>query len=60
MDQKRWFQSKIFWTGMVALVTSVGAVVMGEVSFGDAIVPMITSAATVIFRLFFSNTNLTT
>jgi len=56
MDSK-WYKSKIFWAMITAIVATAGSVVMGEVSLGAAIVPLISQIAAAIFRLFFNHDN---
>ena len=56
MDAK-WYKSKIFWAMITAIVATAGSVVMGEVSLGAAIVPLISTVAAAIFRPFFNHEN---
>jgi hypothetical protein len=59
MEEKRWFQSKIFWTSIIALITGISGVLTGEVTVTDVLVTCV-GAVMAIFRLFFTKTNLTT
>ena len=59
MDEKKWYASKIFWTGIVTIVTGLGAYFTGEQSLTEMLMAAFGALIT-IFRLFFTKTNLTT
>ena len=55
----KWWKSKIFWGSIVVVVTSIGALMTGEATLGEALTAAV-GALIAIFRLFFTDTNLTT
>jgi hypothetical protein len=57
---KKWWKSKIFWTMIAAIVATAGGIITGEVEASVGIPALVTEVVTAIFRLFFTNTNLTT
>ena len=56
---KKWWKSKIFWGSIVVVVTSIGALMTGEATLGEVLTATV-GALIAIFRLFFTDTNLTT
>jgi len=56
--EKKWYQSKIFWASVVAVLTAVGGVVTNELTIAAAVEVGI-GALIAIFRLFFSGATLT-
>ena len=57
--EKKWWKSKIFWGSIVVVVTSIGALMTGEATLGEVLTATV-GALIAIFRLFFTDTNLTT
>jgi hypothetical protein len=59
MNDKKWFQSKIFWSSIITIITGVSGMLTGETTWEEVVVTLI-GALIAIFRLFFTNKNLTT
>lgn len=57
MNEKKWYQSKIFWTSIITLITGLSGVLTGEVTLSEVLVTCF-GAASAVFRLFFTNTKL--
>ena len=57
--EKKWWKSKIFWAGIITIITGVSSLLTGEATLQEVIVTVVGSLIT-IFRLFFTDTNLTT
>ncbi len=36
IEGKKWYQSKTFWTSIIDVITSIGAICMGETTFAIA------------------------
>ena len=56
---KKWYASKIFWTGIVTIITGLGAYFTGEQGLTEMLMAAFGALIT-IFRLFFTKTDLTT
>ena len=57
---KKWYQSKIVKTMVVAILATLGGVISGELQVAVAVPALIFELATLAFRLFASDTNLIT
>ncbi len=53
MEGKKWYQSKLMWTGMTALLTSIALVVTGEATWPEALLG-VEGFLVVVLRLFTS------
>ena len=60
MNEKKWWKSKIVKTMAVAVLATMGGLISGELQVGVAVPALIFELATLAFRLFATNTNLTT
>jgi hypothetical protein len=59
MKEKKWWKSKIFWAGIIGMVTAISGLLTGEATIEEGAMAVI-SGFIAIFRLFFTTTNLTT
>ena len=57
--EKKWWESKIFWASIITVVTGVSGLLTGEAALSEVLTTVI-GALIAIFRLFFTDTNLTT
>lgn len=51
METKSWYKSKTVWTNLLTAIGGVGAVVMGEVSLGAGVAPIVLAVINIALRI---------
>lgn len=51
MEVKKWYASKTIWANIMALVTAVGAVMQGAMTWQEALFPAVLAIVNTILRM---------
>ena len=50
-DTKKWWKSKTVWTNIVAIVSGIGAIFVGDVDLTAGLAPIIIAAVNIVLRI---------